>query len=215
MIQDCAAQVGRRIITVEYEIVLYLFERVEATSSELAAFSSTSDGTLFTALKRLEAANVICSSPSNVDGRVRINRLSDWARRILEYEYLTFYRHREPEGTSDRDRLARLSDTLERMRLELKFRFFTAEYQILLCLYFIRGAAPSGHVKGICDTSPTKFFSALKFLTTKKFVCATVDPSDRRIHLYGLSDHARQMMGDVQGRVANWVEVQAGKSQVG
>jgi len=73
-----------RIMTPEFEIILYLYERGPTPSAALRSASRASSAAFSLILKRLVGADILQVEHGSSDRRVRKYKLTDWATDLLD-----------------------------------------------------------------------------------------------------------------------------------
>ena len=195
------AELGIRVLTPAYHILLDLNERGSSTSGDLLANCQLTPATFQKYLADLVARDMIWWKKDPSDTRRHRYHLADGTRQVLNEE-LQFPARWQPNATADRSEQA-LETFIVRMRERLKIRIFSNEFQILLMLYD-KGLLTTGQLLALIDASPGVFYIALRRLTDLRHIRELPDPADGRQKLNHLTDQARDILDQIHLELREW-----------
>lgn len=202
--RQIAEKLDLRPLSYDYEILLDLYESRSATAGELRPLSRASDTTFYSLLKSLEARGLIESDADADDRRRRRYRVTDTTRVKLDQQYagLPAWIDRKLSDQPGGDH--GLRDFFRLCREQLRIRFFTPEFQILLVL-FEYGSRTAGQLADLCDVSATSFYRALKMLSGKQLIVPDAQQADQRIKRYRLAQDTYEELALLHAQLREWV----------
>ena len=192
-----------RVLTVEYETILDLYEHGSATAGELLIGSQAAATTFYMALKSLETGGLISAERDTQDLRRKRYSLNQWARQALndEYRFLPRWIDAKLDQQSSND--DGLQGFVRRSWDRLKVRFFSCEFQIILTIFEF-GTCSAGELCRLCDNSNTTFYTALKRLAANRLIQAEQVASDHRLKRYHLPEPVRIEIEALLRDLRNW-----------
>lgn len=193
------SELGIRMLTAAYQILLYLHENGDATSGEILAHCHLTPATFQKYLADLVARKLVRWERDRQDGRRHRYQLDEQARHILNEE-LRFAIRWEIQST-DPDRS--LETFITRMRKRLNIRVFSNESQILLMLYD-RGKLTTGQLRSYLSASPGVFYVTLRRLVDLKHIRDLPAPGDGRQKLHELTERSRALMEQIHMELRQW-----------
>lgn len=193
-----------RIVTVEYGIVLHLYDRSHVSAGELCAISGASTASFYAKLKCLVATGLLCSEPSGLDRRIRLYSLSNRTREILdeEYSFLPGWMDRRMSG--HHCMRGELITFIGKCSKRLSIKFFSTEYKVLIDIYD-HVTLSSKEIVSLNPSSPTSVYSALKSIADADLITVKVDEQDHRMRLYQLKDRVRDFLNDQHISLSRWI----------
>lgn len=193
-----------RVVTVEYAIVLHLYDVSNVSAGELCTVSGASTASFYSKLKQMLAAGLLCSSSSATDRRVKLYSLSQRARKILdeEYQFLPDWMDRKLAGNN----LIRgeLIKFINRASQRLDIKFFSTEYEILIDIYD-HFTLSCKDIISLNQSSPTSVYNALKCISDAGLITVNVDEQDSRKRLYQLNEPVRRFLNDQHVELSRWI----------
>ena len=212
ILNDLSRSLKIRVLTPEYEIVLFLLERSASTADELLKNSSLSPAGFYKTLARLKHWGVVAANRSEVDGRCRQYQLRP---KFEDLVHLNFRRYMasqasfaslgiHPGELEGREGIREPDDRVEHL---------SCEYQIVLYLYLQPHLANSD-LSMLVGSSTTKFNLALRDLVQLELITFDHSPSDKRRKLYRLADETRGALDTFHQRVFAWIKAR-GRAQGG
>ncbi|KPL66971.1 hypothetical protein SZ64_02000 [Erythrobacter sp. SG61-1L] len=196
-----AENLGIRVLSCEYQILLELFENSSATSGELSSRCHVALATFQKSLGNLAARQLIGWERDDADGRRRTWRLSTDTHDILTQE-LRFPVMWEPCGRRA-DAEKGIFGSVTRLQDLLRTKVFSGEFQILLWLYD-EECLTTGELLARSDTSPGAFYMALKRLADLRLIDDLPDHADRRRKLHRLTGKTRAALDEFYIGLREW-----------
>jgi DNA-binding MarR family transcriptional regulator len=193
------SELGIRVLTAAYQILLYLHENGEATSGEILAHCQLTPATFQKYLADLVARNLVRWEKDKNDGRRHRYHLDKKTRDILNEE-LRFPLRWEIQST-DPERA--LETFITRMRKRLNIRIFSNESQILLMLYD-RGKLTTGQLRSYLSASPGVFYVTMRRLVDLKHIRDLPAPGDGRQKLHELTARSSALLEQVHLELRQW-----------
>jgi hypothetical protein len=203
--EDASTELGVRVLTPEYEMVLELVDTPHVTAEQLFDCSSLSRAGFFNTIDRLKIWGILIVRPGVNDRRNRIYQLPREIKKSIMYrfmEYRVSYTN-YLNGTVKDDDFISKSLTVRRRR---GLNYFSTEFKILFYLYLSPNLS-NRLLRSLIDVSSTNFHVALRTLVSNCLVTVTTDPSDKRIRLYNIGDFVSFAMSDLHTRVFRWLDL--------
>lgn len=219
-IDDLSRELGLRIATPEYEILVVLMTADSMTAEELAEASTLSRSGFFHAIDRLKHRQFVTCEPDENDRRRKVYRLAPKTAAMLLDNVRRFdERHAkipelalrgEPEaaqgaGSSDCPACQEARDGGHLSERPERLPNLTCEYQILLFLY-LRPGADNGTIARAIACSATRFHTAIVHLISRGLVVREEDTEDKRRRRYHVTERVRRAIRTSHEKVKAWVD---------
>lgn len=203
--ENASTELGVRVLTPEYEIVLALMDTPHLTADELFDCSSLSRAGFFNTIDRLKNWGILMAQPGVSDRRQRIYKLPDELRvsiisRFKEYRlrYIDL-----TQGVAKETDLISKKLTIKRRR---GLNYFSTDFKILFYLY-LRPSISNRLLRSLIDVSYSNFHVALRMLVSNCLVTVITDPADKRVRLYSISAGVSSVMSDLHSKVFWWLDL--------
>lgn len=202
-----------RVVTVEYAIVLHLYDRSHVSAGELCALSEASVTNFYAKLKRMVDAGVVQSEVSAKDHRIRLYSLSERAKNILdeEYAFLPDWVERRVYGTNFK--MGELIEFINRTGERLGVNFFRMDYEIIIQLYDLINLS-SADIISLSKASQSSSHYTLMKLIDIGIVTVEVDEGDKRKKIHRLNDQVREFLNKQHVELSQWISAHQAKSDL-
>lgn len=174
IMERLAQRLAIPVMTPDYEIMIILLQAGPLSAEGLLQRSRLSRASFYHAIGRLKHRCCVEVQPCPVDRRSRTYRLSPRTARLLK-DNIRRYCHFDTAASSDKGVLSafHLADG------EIRLPHISAEYQVLLCLFYEPGAS-SARIARQVTCSDTRFYSVLRTLLQQGLIEAGPSPDKRR-----------------------------------
>ncbi len=201
---ELSRSLGVPVLTPEYEIALTLLDRPNLTADQLLEQSSFSRAGFFNTMDRLKAIGSVVSTPSPMDRRSKMYRLSDPIHDLIVSrfkQYRVSYDALMEQGIKD---IEFVKSRLLAKR-ENAFSHLSCEFQIIYYAFLSPGIA-NNDLMALVDVSQSKFLASLRELSIGGIMTYQIDPSDKRRRLYDVNETVRQTVNALNDEVFSWLE---------
>jgi DNA-binding MarR family transcriptional regulator len=185
-------ELGVRILSPEFEILLSLYDHGDFSAGELQLRSTASSTAFYLRLKLLARAGAIRLDKGTADRRVSRYTLAPETRRILDEAFGALddwagARAAAPEGGKSFDwLLARVSNLLD-------LTLLSPEFSVIMNIYDCEPIMTS-ELFYRTRLANSKFYAVLTLLAARRTIAVRIDRSDRRRRLYCLPRGVRKQL---------------------
>ncbi|WP_221795333.1 MarR family winged helix-turn-helix transcriptional regulator [Aquisediminimonas sediminicola] len=193
-----------RVVTVEYAIVLYLYDQSNVSAGDLCAISEASVTTFYAKLKRMVEAGVVQFKVSATDHRVRLYSLTERAKNILDEEYAFLPDWIDKKVRGNNFKMGELIEFINRTGDRLGVDFFRIDYAIIIQLYDLINLS-SADIIALSKASQASSYDALMKLIDIGVVTVEVDANDKRKKIHRLNDQVRDFLNNQHIELSHWI----------
>lgn len=200
-----------RVVTVEYAIVLYLYDQSNVSAGDLCAISEASVTTFYAKLKRMVEAGVVQFVVSATDHRVRLYSLTERAKNILDEEYAFLPDWIDKKVRGNNFKMGELIEFINRTGDRLGVDFFRIDYAIIIQLYDLINLS-SADIIALSKASQASSYDALMKLIDIGAVTVEVDANDKRKKIHRLNDQVRDFLNNQHIELSHWISLHQAKA---